>query len=436
MFKWIKKFLHLLRPIFIPINDDPPHDTFKSSLNYEAGRIYYVALISIFLWSAFIPFYIMLHPFPVLSIITIGGFSLTSLIIVLMRLNIMPWIKVDYVRPFQVFLSYLILAMALLTGMAGENRTVFMVAYAFALMTPIYTPFSLRYKACIMGIAHIIFTISLIATGFDFTNTVDLLSFLILLAVFGCSIIFSYSLNDLRRRTWQQQRKLAEMMIEVESKARIEAEMVAAKQASKSKSDFLAKMSHEIRTPMNAIMGMTELALRENLPKAAKEYMFTVIQASQYLLSIINDILDISKIESGRIDLLQEEYSLSSVICDTVNIARTKVYDTRLRFTVFVDSHMPNVLLGDAAKIRQIMLNLLSNAVKFTEIGFVSLSISSQITGEDEILLIIEVADSGRGIRQSDIRKLFKEFSQLDDHKSFEIEGSGLGLAITRTFVN
>jgi CheY-like chemotaxis protein len=124
------------------------------------------------------------------------------------------------------------------------------------------------------------------------------------------------------------------------------------------------------------------------------------------------------------------------VIYDTVTIARTKVYDSRLRFIVYVDSRIPNVLYGDAAKIRQIMLNLLGNAVKYTGNGFVSLSIVGKMVDENKVTLTIEVADSGKGIRQSDLNKLFLEFSQLDAHKSIDFEGSGLGLAITQSFVN
>jgi len=191
-------------------------------------------------------------------------------------------------------------------------------------------------------------------------------------------ILRTFSSLEEKQRT--QQRKIKEVM--------------ESKNATWSKNDFLSKMSHEMRTPMNAIMGMAELALREDLPKSTKEFMFTIIQSSQYLLSIINEIHDISKIDAEKPIAASEEYLLASVINDVVNIIRTKVYDSRLRFTVYVDSNIPNILQGDALKIRQVMLNLLSNAVKFTEKGYISFSIKGQLI-EGTVILTIDVNDSG-----------------------------------------
>jgi len=214
-----------------------------------------------------------------------------------------------------------------------------------------------------------------------------------------------------------------------------EAELRKTVAANRAKSDFLAKMSHEIRTPMNAIIGMAELAMREDVPPAAQEYIYTVRQASQNLLSIINDILDFSKIESGKMELALNEYMLASVVNDVVNIIKIKAYDSRLRFIVNVACRIPGALYGDAAKIRQIMLNLLGNAVKYTDKGFVTFSITGEPAGKDEINIKIEVADSGRGIKQSDIEKLYTEFTQFDIESNNDIEGTGLGLAITQSYV-
>jgi signal transduction histidine kinase/CheY-like chemotaxis protein/HPt (histidine-containing phosphotransfer) domain-containing protein len=205
--------------------------------------------------------------------------------------------------------------------------------------------------------------------------------------------------------------------------------------ASKAKSEFLAKMSHEIRTPMNAIIGMSELALRNDASSFVRKEIITIKQAGTNLLSIINDILDFSKIESGKLEIIPANYLFSSLVNDVVSIIRMRVIDSRLRFVVNIDSRIPNALFGDEARIRQALLNVLSNAVKYTKKGFISFSITGKITEEGMVLLTINVADSGIGIKQEDIEKLFGDFVQVDLTANKGVEGTGLGLAITKNLI-
>jgi signal transduction histidine kinase/CheY-like chemotaxis protein len=200
----------------------------------------------------------------------------------------------------------------------------------------------------------------------------------------------------------------------------------------RSKTSFLARMSHEIRTPMNAIIGMSELALRSDSAQAMSEYVRGIKQSGHNLLSIINDILDLSRIESGNIEIAPAQYQLSSLMNDVVNVVRVRIVEKPIIFTVYADGGIPNSLIGDESRTRQILLNLLSNATKYTDEGFVKFSVNGLDAGDGNILLSFGIEDSGIGIRSEELRDLFGNFVRLDTERNRGVEGTGLGLAITK----
>ena len=206
-----------------------------------------------------------------------------------------------------------------------------------------------------------------------------------------------------------------------------------AAEASKAKSIFLARMSHEIRTPMNAVLGMSDLVQRDYGTPKGLEYIAGIKSAGASLLSIINDILDFSKIESGRLELDASSYETAHLLHDVLSIIRVRMAEKPLEFIVDADPGMPRAMTGDAGRIRQILLNLLSNAVKYSENGVIKLSISGERTSEYAIRLTLIVEDSGIGIKQEDLPKLFSDFERFDAKRNSAVEGTGLGLSITRS---
>ena len=206
--------------------------------------------------------------------------------------------------------------------------------------------------------------------------------------------------------------------------------------AAKLKEDFLANMSHEIRTPMNGVIGMAELALREDLPVTAREYINQIKASGKTLLTIINDILDFSKIESGKMDIFIDEYEPLSLVNDVANVVLTRIGEKPIELMVDVDGTMPSKLLGDSIRLKQVLLNLANNAVKFTSLGRVMIRMNYKRIGEDEIDLKVTVQDTGIGIRKEDLQKLFQSFQQVDSKRNRAVEGTGLGLAICKRLVN
>jgi signal transduction histidine kinase/DNA-binding NarL/FixJ family response regulator len=228
-----------------------------------------------------------------------------------------------------------------------------------------------------------------------------------------------------------EEMKLEEQKSEYDKKV-LELEKDAANASNKAKSDFLANMSHEIRTPMNAIIGMDEMILRCSPGDPIKKYALNIQSAGKTLLSIINGILDFSKIESGKMDLIPVDYSFASVMNDVVNMTAKKAYDKGLEYVLDISEDIPSVLLGDEIRVRQVMLNLINNAIKYTHEGSVSVKVSYDKTFQ---MLEVVVSDTGIGIKNEDLCKLFGSFERLEEDKNRNIEGTGLGLNIAMRLV-
>ena len=266
---------------------------------------------------------------------------------------------------------------------------------------------------------------------FDATRNILVVSVLINLIVFG--LISAFFIVGYRYE--QRVNRRLEEMKEAERKKDYEAkilllEKTAADSANKAKSDFLADMSHEIRTPINAVLGMNEMILRESDDEGIIEYASNIRSAGNTLLAIINNILDFSKIEDGKMTLVPVEFDFAELISGLVNTISERAKAKGLAVNVDIDGSVPSKLYGDDVRISQVLMNLLTNGVKYTEKGSVTLRVLMRGEEDGNAKLRFEVADTGIGIREEDIDKLFKSFERIEEKRNRHIEGTGLGISI------
>ncbi len=254
---------------------------------------------------------------------------------------------------------------------------------------------------------------------------VSLLTFILITFFFFLGykneINYNHALEEFRKGKQEQEYRSQVLQLEKQ----------AADEANKAKSSFLADMSHEIRTPINAILGMNEMIQKETKEKEIREYSKNIGISGRRLLQLINSILDFSKIEEGKMEIVPVRYDLRSVITYLLNSVSERAFEKDLKLETKIDPSLPSQLRGDDARISQVLMNLLTNAVKYTDEGEVTLKISEIKRRDKKILIQAEVDDTGPGIRESDMERLFESFERLDTEKNRHIEGTGLGISIT-----
>lgn len=277
---------------------------------------------------------------------------------------------------------------------------------------------------------HLVIVVETSALFQDTRNVliVSVLIGLVVFALISTFYIISY-MHERKVNTRMEEMKATEQKREYEARI-LMLEKSAADSANKAKSDFLADMSHEIRTPINAVLGMNEMILRESKDEQILEYSSNIKSAGNTLLSIINNILDFSKIEDGKMSLVPVEFDVAELINSLVNSISERARAKDLEFIVDVDESVPSRLFGDDVRISQIIMNLLTNAVKYTESGSVTLSIRNKGTKDGNVKLRFDVSDTGIGIKDEDLDKLFQSFERIEEKRNRHIEGTGLGISI------
>lgn len=377
-----------------------------------------VCLVFSFVCALFVPINLNVNN---MAMALING-SISFLMLV-SYLTILKSRSLKYAMPIIIFVLLFITVEYLITG--GEEG----FSILWVLLIPPFAIYMLRLRNAVIaslliwGIVVIGLWSPLNRYCYDFYRTFEI-RFPIL---YAAEIVISIMIKKKMTQVEAKRDELLKLNIRYKDEA---------EQASRAKSAFLANMSHEIRTPINVVLGMNEMILRESTQENVLEYASNVESSGKFLLSLINDILDISKIEAGKMELICVDYSLRELLSDVMQMAFSRVGEKDIRFKMQVSPDIPEQLFGDSMKIRQVLTNIMTNAIKYTEDGgTATLTVSGEQIDGQHIRLTMGVRDTGKGIRKEDLSRLFDSFQRVDEKSNQAIEGTGLGLSISQSYI-
>ena len=415
---------------------DKAGSTFVQELNSESGKLFITVFIALVVWLPYISFDMNIHQYPILAISFRLGASLLSFSLILLRFS----------KPFRqnpnillkILAAYFYIATAIVASTSGEFASSYIGGYTFIIMMMIIGPFSFRFKAFFTIFSFILFIVAGYFTGLGYWNEHNQYSINDVLVAVITSLILNYIINGMRYVKWKQRRELEDMVLQNERNIKTISDLAyKAEKANSAKSNFLAVMSHEIRTPMNAILGAAQIQLqKEELPEEYASALEIINNSGNNLLAIINDILDMSKIETGKMDIINAEYDISSLINDTVQLNIVRIASKPIEFQLKINDDIPSRFFGDELRIKQILNNLLSNAIKYTDKGKVKLTVDYIQNIDTDEFLQFTIEDTGQGIKQNDLNKLFSEFERFNKEVNRATEGTGIGLSITKNLTD
>ncbi len=329
---------------------------------------------------------------------------------------------------YGIIQNVMFVAMNILISFSFDSAQVFIYAMCFeTILNFVFIDKKLSRFQFVQSLIIVIIAAAFVSTYTGSRHTMLVFTFGSVMLVVTNWVVMSMTIyiNFQYQKNVEQEHSLDDMLRVVEAKCD------DAQQATRSKTQFLANMSHEIRTPINAIMGMNEVILRESREPEIRNYASETMIAADSLLGIINDILDITKIEAGKLTLNPVKYNFLNFINDIYNLIRFRAESKELKLNFIIDENIPSAFTGDDIRLKQVLVNLLSNAVKYTHIG--SVTLEAKYEGKGRIRFL--VSDTGIGIKQEDIERLFDAFERFEQNKNRGIEGTGLGLNITASLL-
>jgi len=419
---------------FFSVQFEDSYDTFEDEMRSECRRFFYLVFVTVFVWLPYIPSDMRIHGFPALVVSQRIGLSVLSLMVILASL--IGYFKNRPDILLKAIIVYLFFGSSLITVTAGDSTGSYVGGYALVMAITLVGPFSLKFKITNAMLSLVFFLLLGIILEIDLHNPNIQYGIINLIISTVFFVIFSIIENNSKYNAWKRKKHLNQAMYLNEKNLHVIYNYANRAEASdRAKSEFLATMSHEIRTPMNAIIGIAQIQIqKDDLPQEYATAFERIYNSGNNLLGIINDILDISKIESGNLELHPVSYDLASFINDSVQLNVLRIGEKPVKLVLDIDKTLPLRLYGDELRLKQILNNILSNAIKYTEKGTVKLSVTHTMTGKNTILCIT-VEDTGQGIKPEDKNKLFVEYSRLNIENNRMTEGTGLGLKITKLLV-